>query len=54
MFLFATKLYSHFHKVQIFTNYEKIILKFVAMSIVLAKTGTILPIVRKITLIDDV
>jgi hypothetical protein len=38
-----------FHKVQISTNYEKIILKFVDLSIALAKLGTILPVTREIT-----
>jgi hypothetical protein len=31
------------------TNYEKIILKFVVLSIVLARPGTILLVVREIT-----
>jgi len=44
-FLFAIKLSSDFYKVQISTNYEKIILKFVF----LARLGTILPVVREIT-----
>jgi hypothetical protein len=30
-------------------NYEKIILKFVVLSIALARLGTILPVIREIT-----
>ena len=35
--------------VQLFVNYEKIIFKFVVLSIALARPGTILPVVREIT-----
>jgi len=45
----AIKLSSDFCKVQLFTNYEKIILKFVVISTALARPGTIFPIVREIT-----
>ena len=38
-----------FYKVQISTNFNKIILKFVVLSIVLARMGTILPVVNEIT-----
>ena len=39
-------LLSFIHKIQISTNYEKIIIKFVVHSIALATVCTILPIVR--------
>ena len=50
-FLFAKKLSADFFfsKVQIFTNYEKIILEFAVISIALARPGTIFPVVREIT-----
>ena len=35
-----------FYKVEISTNYEKIILNFVVFSITLTRQGTILPVVR--------
>jgi hypothetical protein len=35
--------------VQLFVNYEKIIFKFVVLSIALARPDTILPVVREIT-----
>ena len=38
-----------FYMVQITTNFEKIILKFVVFSISLARTDTILNVVREIT-----
>ena len=40
-----------FFKVQISTNYENIILKFVVLSIGLARSGVILVVAREITLI---
>jgi hypothetical protein len=40
-FLFAVKLSSDFYKVQISTNYEKIILKCVVLSIAHARPGNI-------------
>jgi len=48
-FLFAIRLSLDFYKVPISANNEKIILKFVALSITLARTGTILPVVRETT-----
>ena len=47
--LFAIKLSSDFYKVQISTNYEKIILKFVVLTIGLPRSDTILPVIREIT-----
>ena len=49
-FLFAIKLSSDFLQGSSIKNYEKIILKFVVLSIALARLGTILPIIREITL----
>jgi hypothetical protein len=43
-----------FYKVKIFTNYEKIVPKFVGLSISLARVGTMLPLVREITRIKKV
>jgi hypothetical protein len=40
-----------FYKVQISTNYEKIILKFIVLSIPLARQISIFPVVREITCI---
>ena len=40
---------SDFYKVKMSTNYEKIILIFVVLSIALARLGTILRVVREIT-----
>jgi len=40
-----------FYKVQISTNYEKIILKFVVLSVVLVRKDTILPVLKIITCI---
>jgi hypothetical protein len=39
-FLFTIKISSDFNKVQIFTTYEKIMLRFVLLSITLARPGT--------------
>ena len=50
----AIKLSPDFNKVQISTNDEKIIMKFVVLSITLARQGTILAIVREITRIKKV
>ena len=47
--LFAIKLSSDFYKVQISTNYEKIILKFVVLTIGLPRSDTIFPVIREIT-----
>ena len=41
-FLFAIVLSCDFHKVQISTNYEKIILKFILLLIALSRSSTIL------------
>ena len=46
---FCRKVTSDFYKVKISTNYEKIILIFVVLSIALARLGTILRVVREIT-----
>jgi len=48
-FLVAIKLSSDFDQVQICINYKKIILKFFVLSVALARSGTLLPIVREIT-----
>lgn len=50
-FLFALKLYSYFYKIQISSNYENIIIKLIVFFVAFAGPGTILPIVREITLI---
>jgi hypothetical protein len=36
-----------FYKIQISINYQEILLKFVALSIALARTGTIFPVGRE-------
>ena len=36
-----------FYKIQISINYQKILLKFVVLSIALARTGTIFPVERE-------
>jgi hypothetical protein len=50
-FLFAKKLSADFfiYKVQISTNYEKIIHEFAVISIALDRPGTIFSVVREIT-----
>ena len=54
-FLFVIKnVLRFFYNVQISTYYLKIILQFVVRSIALARPGTILPVVRKITIIETV
>ena len=49
IFPFALKLFTDFYKVKISTNYEKIIHKFVILSISAATPSTILAVVRDIT-----
>jgi hypothetical protein len=36
-----------FYKIQISINYQEILLKFVALSIALARTGTVFPVGRE-------
>ena len=50
-FLFAVRIKVIFYKFQLSTNYEKIILKFVILSIALPKLGNILPVGSEITCI---
>ena len=51
-FLFVIKNYPRiFCKVQISTNYKKIILTLFVLSVILTRTGTILPVVNEITVI---
>ena len=50
-FLVAIKLSFDFDQVQICINYKKIILKFFVLSVALARSGTLLPVVREITLV---
>jgi hypothetical protein len=42
-----------FYRVNISTNYEKTMLKFVVLSIALLRSGTIFPVVREITRIGQ-
>ena len=53
-FLYAIKLSSDFYKVQISTNYEKFILKFVVLSTAHARLCNILSVVRGITCMNNV